>query len=611
MTTEQPALKLGQMLDAEWQAVSVRRSRYQAEDWFQEPTRRFGVALSGGGIRSATIGLGFLEILNRFGILERADYLSTVSGGGYLGGYVQAKLWRGRSSPDPCGQLFGPEDQQHLRQYGDYLAPGTGVRAGLHRVRMAGAVVASILLNFVWLVALLLSVERLIFLLFGGFVRPVWAVVTIATIGVLAWHLFLHGLRHVGLWASDLLNTLEGILLVAAAACAAVWLSAYAHVPLWGALAALVVTGFFANPNLLTIHRFYRDRLQTAYLMRQQGDRGKPIMLHELLANAGPYPLINTCLNVLNEADPAFAGAAASDYFLLSPLFCGSKLTGYAPTTTRRFRTTTLATAVACSGAAVNPGMGTKTNRVLAFVMALLNLRLGYWMDNPRADAAARLHRYPWWPYYLLLELFGKTDTRRALVNVSDGGFIDNLGIYELLRRRCDLIIALDASADPKFEFSDLNNLVVRARNELGLVITFRQDPEQMIRPSVSNGFSRSQFVVADITELPGKSQDQPYQGLLVYAKSSLCAQKSWLNVSSQSFDYKTYHPAFPHESTADQFFDEAQWRAYYQLGRFIAGDLLKVDARPPDAGGAKGIADLYRELDALRDDTALAQHLI
>jgi len=82
------------------------------------------------------------------------------------------------------------------------------------------------------------------------------------------------------------------------------------------------------------------------------------------------------------------------------------------------------------------------------------------------------------------------------------------------------------------------------------------------------------------------------------------------VNVSSQSFNYKTYHPAFPHESTADQFFDEAQWRAYYQLGRFIAGDLLRVDARPADASGSKGIADLYRELDALRDDATLAQHL-
>lgn len=56
---------------------------------------RIGLALSGGGIRSATFGLGLLQGLSRLGVLSHLDYLSTVSGGGYIGGWWTA--WRTRS----------------------------------------------------------------------------------------------------------------------------------------------------------------------------------------------------------------------------------------------------------------------------------------------------------------------------------------------------------------------------------------------------------------------------------------------------------------------------------------------------------------------------------
>ncbi|MBI4518021.1 MAG: hypothetical protein HY699_19635 [Deltaproteobacteria bacterium] len=610
-------MTLGEIIDAEWRAVSERRRRYQDEPWFKEPRRSFGLAISGGGIRSATIGLGFLAVLNRFGILERADYLSTVSGGGYLGGHVQAKLWRERQAPKPFNSLFQQADLDHLRYHGDYLAPGGGWKKHLHRIRMAGAVVASIALNFVWVIALTVTIARLAYLLLGGLADAVIPYATIATAGVLGWHLFMHGLRHVRLWSSDALNSLEGILLVGALVWAAVWMNnPHPDLPLSLPLAVLVVAGFFTNPNLLTMHRFYRDRLQTAYLLRQGGDRGAPIALHELWTGTGPYPLINACLNVLGEHDPKFAGAAGSDYFLLSPLFCGSKLTDYAATTNPGFNTITLATAVACAGAAVNPGLGPKSNRLLAFVMALLNLRLGYWVPNPKVQLPGWLRRFPWWPYYLLRELLSTTDTQTSLVNIADGGFIENLGVFELLRRRCTFIIVLDASADPRYELSDLNNLVMRARSELGVLIKFRQDPERLIRPLPSQGYSRSHFVVADISDMPGKEQDEPeYTGVLVYVKSSVREQQRWKKWKDDAsgewrgYVYKTYHPDFPHESTADQFFDEAQWFAYYTLGRFLAGDVLGLDLRQAGLPATIAISDLYQQLSALGDEQALLAH--
>lgn len=91
----------------------------------------FGLAISGGGIRSATFALGILQFLAQIGLLSKLKYLSTVSGGGYIGSWLSA--WINRTSishveaalvppakipPKPC------EDKTitWLRQYGKYLA---------------------------------------------------------------------------------------------------------------------------------------------------------------------------------------------------------------------------------------------------------------------------------------------------------------------------------------------------------------------------------------------------------------------------------------------------------------------------------------------------------
>ena len=83
---------------------------------------KFGIALSGGGIRSATINLGFLKTLNKFGIIKRADFLSTVSGGGYTGAYIQATLKNGGTYEG----LFDDEHIDYMRLRGEYLMPGKG-----------------------------------------------------------------------------------------------------------------------------------------------------------------------------------------------------------------------------------------------------------------------------------------------------------------------------------------------------------------------------------------------------------------------------------------------------------------------------------------------------
>ncbi len=90
---------------------------------YKPPFDMFGLALSGGGIRSATFNLGFVKILNEKGIFKYADYLSTVSGGGYAGGFIQKRL---KDTKDYSG-LFDDEEMKHLKEHGDYLRPGKGI----------------------------------------------------------------------------------------------------------------------------------------------------------------------------------------------------------------------------------------------------------------------------------------------------------------------------------------------------------------------------------------------------------------------------------------------------------------------------------------------------
>lgn len=621
MTTEASnGVPLKKVLEDEGKVIQEKRQKYHPED---QGGPSLGIALSGGGIRSATVNLGVLEVLNACHVLSRADYLSSVSGGGYIGGYVHAKIKQG--GPAIFQQLFAREEIDNLRNYGYYLTPGKGCKKFWNNLRMFGALTASLLMNWVWVIALfgilVFGFKSLYFQRYWDVI--IWMVASLAGI-VLAYHYFFHGLRHIKLWSSDKLNYLEGVLLLLGVFLGGLHLASTAQTAtsqgLLVSLFILLVTGCFANPNILSLHRFYRDRLAGAFLQTAgTGDTG--LKLAELRPDSAggwaPYPLINTCLNLFNLTDRNFKGTKSSDYFLLSPLYCGAKLTGYGDTQGPGYKGITLATAVAVSGAAINPHMGTLSNRLVAFFMTLLNLRLGYWALNPGPYIPWLFKYITWWPYYHILELLSLKDTRRWRVNLSDGGHIENLAVYELLRRKCRLIIAVDATADPNYAFADLKNLVIRARNELGVAITFRQDPETFIRPRPSQGFSRSHFVTAEITDLPGKEPDQQLYkspGVLIYLKSSMRAPLNGKEIDSASYAYKTYHPAFPHESTANQFFDPDQWGAYYHLGRFMAGDLLgvKVTEDEIDKGRCRvnSIEELLRKFWEIYNEASLEKIL-
>src|SRR5207248_1873874 len=100
----------------------------------------------------------------------------------------------------------------------------------------------------------------------------------------------------------------------------------------------------------------------------------------------------------------------------------------------------TLATAMAISGAAANPDAGGDLlrNRFVALLMALANVRLGYWVANPGRFRGSARHRNHFTVGWREVSSYFKETAK--LVELTDGGHFDNLGLYELIRRRTRFI---------------------------------------------------------------------------------------------------------------------------------------------------------------------------
>src|ERR1700719_27285 len=85
-----------------------------------------GLALSGGGIRSAALCLGAMQALDSHKLIDKIDYLSTVSGGGYIGTSMTAAMAKGTAGEFPfASELQEGETPgvQHIRDHSNYLFP--------------------------------------------------------------------------------------------------------------------------------------------------------------------------------------------------------------------------------------------------------------------------------------------------------------------------------------------------------------------------------------------------------------------------------------------------------------------------------------------------------
>jgi hypothetical protein len=396
---------------------------------------------------------------------------------------------------------------------------------------------------------------------------------------------------------------------------------------------ALFVASLLLAPNANSLHRLYRDRLSKAFLFDPTTIEGRPpgsysrapiskpldvavteelmkyenfelapldrFKLSEISCTDTPYHLINTALNIQGSKYANRRGRNA-DFFIFSPRFIGSGATKYVRTTEfeDEVHELDLATAMAVSGAAASSNMGANSIKALTPTLAILNVRLGYWVANPRQLALARKPLSVFDQLYFLQELFGLMRENSDTVYLTDGGHIENLGIYELLRRRCQLIIAVDAEADPEMAFRSLVALQRYARIDLGVLIAL---PWAEIR----DGTRAASEEIAKSGGLPPHAAPhgphcavgeiiypQNQKGILLYIKSSITGDENDYIV-----DYKRRFPSYPHETTADQLFSEEQFEAYRALGFhavnevFLGNDNVGMRPKPAPWQGT-GLAD-------------------
>jgi hypothetical protein len=389
--------------------------------------------------------------------------------------------------------------------------------------------------------------------------------------------------------------------LVLAGGTAAAWWTAL------GVGLVVVLLGGFVDETTLSLHPFYRQRLAGAFAVRA-------FQPHESQAAVAlPYdPAERTTLSQYGRADlpfpqQVFAATAhlSSDFrtasghssvsFAFNADYVGGPDVGWLRTSDlerlappRLLRDLTAQAAVAISGAAFasTKGSGSTYTQVL---MTISGLRLGSWLPNPASLHAAyqqacgkrdwRIARPPRVRRIdcLVKEIFNIHQFDAPLLQVTDGGHYENLGLLEALRRRCGLVLCIDASGDTPPTASTLAHAVELARSELGVEIkidntAFKVEPGsgRRLQPhlplsSLTARMSAAPIITGTITYPPAAGIGENRKGKLILAKAVL-----WDELPYDLLSYAAKNELFPRDATGDQFFDSVHFDAYALLGQHL-----------------------------------------
>ena len=647
----------------EFSWLKARRTAANLANVEQEDTA--GISLSGGGIRSAVFNLGALQALEKHRKLSRFDYLSTVSGGGYIASSLTwFKSRFAKQFP------FGTDRKDHskvggsvlswFRANSNYLTPGNGINkvslltalltgtlinlliilpifilvlyllnlpipfientfpmehpCGFHLIEIAGTALMSLSFIFMLLTALSTSfssatgsrrtekLRRCVSTLFS------WGVLFILIGFTPLYHLYfeqfsqwlVHASFSMSLFgvlvswfgarksqeknsSAFLTSLLINLGLIVSSL--GVFIACFHMVKDWSAIAIelypmlliSVILAIGCNINLVSMHSFYRNRLRDAFMPYTIPDddycqsidvssweEAQHCQLAKLTPSDMPYHLINCNIELWGSKQSKYRNRGC-DSFILSPLYCGALSTGYAKSNDYMDGNMDLASACAISGAAVATNTREFRSKALNFLLALLNLRLGCWLNNPKSiNQKAPFFEKPWWYVYMFRDMFGRgLHENKQYIHLSDGGHFENLGIYELVRRKCKLIFAFDAGADPLYQFGDLARATELIRVDFGAKLTIDVSP---LTPSAEN-YCTTAWVKGEITYNDGS------KATLIYIKP--CFLKG---LSEDVNGYHRKYPTFPHQCTTDQFFDEVQFEAYRELGFQITHKLLKTE---------------------------------
>ncbi len=408
-----------------------------------------------------------------------------------------------------------------------------------------------------------------------------------------------------------------------------------ALIVLGGAAALGVLGNLFINVNTFSLHGMYRMRLTRAYLGASNfarradpftnfdpedniyehdvpccpftdfnSEEGNPdqVQVRSVQHPAPPLHVIGTALNMVGTQKLAWQQRKAES-FTFSPISCGSWRLGYVRTNDfGGSRGVRLGTAMAISGAAVNPNMGYHSSALVTMLMTLFNTRLGWWLPNPiwphlqnwdlqssQSKKFLRRNGPQWALMPLLNEALGRTDDGYEWIELSDGGHFENLGLYEMVMRRCRHIILVDADADLDYQFDDLGNALRKIEIDLGIPIVF---PDYGKSIPMQKGVHKSNLYC-----LQGKIHYSCVDKGM--SDGDLLFIKPVLN-GSEPPDVRAYranHDNFPHEPTVNQFFNEAQFESYRHLGSWVLDAMTGASAKTgSDMQTLFGVAHDYRK---------------
>jgi len=375
----------------------------------------------------------------------------------------------------------------------------------------------------------------------------------------------------------------------------------------------------FADVTSLSLHPFYRRRLARTFAVRRVKAPSCGWQAERYPANEwtwlpeygqaprkGPKFIFATAATLSGEATPA-PGLNAVSYVLSADHIGGpdlgwlktQQLFDVAPPRIRR--DITVEASVAVSGAAFASAMG-RMDKGYQKLLAVSGARLGTWLPNPKlvgnlvcaqkGDCADPEGENRPWPTslptirgagYFYRELFGFNYDDARLVQLTDGGHYENLGLVEALRRRCRLVFCIDAGGDAPPLLSTLSDAMRLAEYELGVTIELNEQgpysvnniapgsgrpfPEghalARLNDRITKGtvtFGRIKYPLA-----AGLTEPQNARGVLIFAKAVL-----WEGCPEWLLTYAAQSDVFPHDPTSDQWFNEAQFAAYTSLGTIM-----------------------------------------
>lgn len=344
--------------------------------------------------------------------------------------------------------------------------------------------------------------------------------------------------------------------------------------------------GRIVNVNRFSLNGFYRNRLVRAYLGASRANRDADpftgfslddnvrfASLQEAVRRRGKLlPIVNTTLNLVRSGDKLAWQQRKSESFSMTPFYCGNHRQGYRPSADYGGHSgISLSTAMAISGAAANPNMGYNSSPSVGFLMTLFNARLGAWLGNTNRYGRKTFRRngphQALWP--LFAELFGMTHADGSYINLSDGGHFDNLGLYEVVLRRCRRVLVSDAGCDGKASFEDLGNAIRKIRIDFGISIDFMREIE------IRSNDEHKPGLYCAVATINYKCADGEgvTNGTLIYIKATKHAGGAPLPYDVYS--YSKASQSFPHEPTSDQWFSESQFESYRALGRHTVAQIL------------------------------------